>query len=212
MIRFELYADGTKTSPIILTAQDPDNPPLLKGTGNTVLSVTGNYLVIDNIKLSSTTRGLEINNASYNIIRNVEIFKTGSEGVLIRGTSTHNLFQNCFIHNTGTYYSIFGDGLIIGTKLDEPYYTHESNYNIIEGCIFRDIPSEPIKINVYSTENEIVGNTFFGDRISGRSEADSFVNVAGYNNYIHDNVAYRNLNQNIVHAFKVKKYAEDSGD
>ena len=77
MIRFELYADGTKTSPIILTAQDPDNPPLLKGTGNTVLYVTGNYWVIDNIKLSSTTRGLEINNASYNIIRNVEIFKTG---------------------------------------------------------------------------------------------------------------------------------------
>ena len=112
MIRFELYADGTKTSPIILTAQDPDNPPLLKGTGNTVLYVTGNYWDIDNIKLSSTTRGLEINNASYNIIRNVEIFKTGSEGVLIRGTSTYNLFQNCFIHNTGTYYSIFGDDLL----------------------------------------------------------------------------------------------------
>ena len=212
MIRYELYADGTKTSPITITAQDPDNPPLLKGPDNTVLHVTGNYWVIDNIRLSSAMKAIDINNANYNIIRNVEIFNTGASGVLIRGSSSHNLFQNCFIHNTGTKNPIFGDGLVIGTKLDEPYYTHESNYNIIEGCIFRDISSEPIKINVYSTGNEIVGNTFFGDKISGRSEADSFVSVAGVNNYIHDNVAYRNLNQNIVHAFKVKKHAEDSGD
>ena len=47
-------------------------------------------------------KGIDINNASYKFIRNVEIFNKGSEGVFIRGNSSHNLFQNCFIHKTGS--------------------------------------------------------------------------------------------------------------
>ena len=96
MIRFELYADGTKTSPIILTVQDPDNPPLLKGTGNTVLYVTGNYWVIDNIKLSSTTRGLEINNASYNTRRKLLYLFIKSPGIRAAGQGNSLKISRCF--------------------------------------------------------------------------------------------------------------------
>ena len=214
-IRFELFADGTESSPITITALDPANPPLLRGpeiTGHTVLHITGDYWVIENIKISTSHKGIDIDYANHNIIRNVEIFSLGSQGVLIRGSSSHNLFQNCYIHNTGSYNPIFGDGFVIGTLQEQTTFTHDSNYNVIKGCIFRDISSEPIKINEYAIGNEIASNIFFGDGTNGRNDADSFISIAGDDNYVHDNIAYRNLNENIVHAFKVKKHVEDSGD
>ena len=213
-IRFELSADGTESSPITITAQDPANPPLLRGPEltNTVLYITGDYWVVDNIKISNSLKGIDINYANHNIIRNVEIFNVGSQGVLIRGSSSHNLFLNCYIHNTGSYNPLFGDGFVIGTLQEQTSFTHDSNYNIIDGCIFKEISSEPIKINEYAIGNEIFGSIFFGDKINGRNDADSFISIAGDDNYVHDNVAYRNLNENIVHAFKVKKHVEDSGD
>ena len=214
-IRFDAGADGTKSSPITITALDPDNPPLLRGpdvTGHTVLHITGNYWVIDNIKLAFSHKAIDIDSGSYNIVRNVEIFSVGSQGVLIRGSSSHNLFQNCYIHQTGSYNPLFGDGFVIGTLEEQTTFAHDSNYNVIEGCVFREIASEPIKINEYTIGNEIVGNIFFGDGINGRSDANSFISISGDDNYIHDNVAYRNSNDNIIHAFKVKKHVQDSGD
>ena len=213
-IRYELSADGTESSPITIIAQDPANPPLLRGPEltNTVLYITGDYWVVDNIKISNSLKGIDINYANHNIIRNVEIYSIGAQGVLIRGSSSYNLFQNCYIHNTGSYNPMFGDGFVIGTLQEQTSFTHDSNYNVIKGCIFREISSEPIKINEYAIGNEIARNIFFGDGINGRNEADSFINIAGDDNYVHDNIVYRNLNQNIVHAFKVNKHVEDSGD
>ena len=211
-IRFDLYADGTKSSPITITAKDPNNPPLLKGSDISVLHITGNFWVIDNVRLSGSMRGITIENSSYNIIRNVEIFNVGSSGVHVRGISSHNLFINCYIHNTGRTNPLFGTGISIGKAIDEVRFTFDTNYNVVDGCIFRNTTSEAIKIHEYTTGNEIVGNTFFADEINGKNGGDCFVTVSGDNNYIGGNVAYRNLNQNITAAFKVSKQVEDSGD
>ena len=214
-IRFDAGADGTKTSPITITALDPKNPPLLRGPdeiGHTVLHITGNFWVVDNIKLAFSQKAIDIDYGSNNTVRNVEIFNVGSQGVLIRGSSSHNIFQNCYIHHTGIYNPLFGYGFVIGTLEEQTEFAHDSNYNVIEGCIFREICSEPIKINEYTIGNEIVGNIFFGDGINGRSSANCFITISGDDNYIHDNVAYRKSNDNIIHAFKVKKHVQDSGD
>ena len=214
-IRFQAHANGTESNPIRITAKDPGNPPLLKGEnleGITVLYITGNYWVVDNIKISSASKGIVFENAKYNTIRNVEIFNVGAQAILIRGSSSYNLFENCYIHNTGALNEIFGQGFVIGTLQEQTVFNHESNYNVIKRCIFRHISSEPIKINEYTVGNEIVGNIFYGDGINGRSEADSFINIAGNDTYVHDNILYRNLNKNIIHAFKIKKHVEDSGD
>ena len=212
MIRFDVFQNGTESNPITITAKDPNNPPLIKGSGMSVLFIAGNYWVIENIKISGASKGIVIENSNYNIIRNVEVFNVGAQGIVIRGTSLYNLVENCHIYNTGRVDPSFGDGLTIGKTIDENRFTFDSNYNIIKGCIFRNITSEPIKINEYTTGNEIVGNTFFGDEINGRRQADCFIRISGDDNYIHDNVAHRNLNKNIIHAFKVEKHVEDSGD
>ena len=50
---FSLESSGTKSSPITLTAKDPDDPPILKGptvNDNYVLHITGDYWIIENLK------------------------------------------------------------------------------------------------------------------------------------------------------------------
>ena len=80
-------------------------------------------------------RGITIENSSYNIIRNVEIFNVGSSGIVVRGISSHNLLINCFIHNTGRTNPLFGTGISIGKPIDEVRFTFDTNYNVVDGCI-----------------------------------------------------------------------------
>ena len=141
--------------------------------------------------------------ANNNVIRNVEMFSLGSQGILLREDCSNNLFQNCYIHHTGNYNEMYGYGIVIGVR---------SENNIFKNCIFKDISSEHIWIKPYANGNEIVGNTFFRGGINGKNEANSFMIINGNNTYVHDNAAYRELNQYISAAFEIKKVVDDSGD
>ena len=203
---FKLKAVGTESSPVTLTAQDPINPPLLRGPiikSSSVLYITGNYWIIENIRLGFSSQAIYFEKSNHNIIKNVEMYSLGSQGLLLREDSSYNLIQNCHIHHTGIHNEMYGYGIVFG---------HKSDYNVVKGCIFRDISSENIWVKEYSTGNEIVGNIFFGDGINGKNEADCFISISGNDTYIHDNVAYRNSNQYIAAAFRIKKAVEDSGD
>ena len=93
---FKLAKDGTDSSPITLTAQDPENPPLLRGPTakeGTILHITGSYWVVENIRIGYCFRAIVIRNAFHNIIRNVEMFSIGSKAVMLRFGSSYNLFQ-----------------------------------------------------------------------------------------------------------------------
>ena len=148
------------------------------------------------------------------IIRNVEMFSLGAEGVVIRYGSSNNLFQNCYIHNTGIHSVQYGDAFDIGIHHQEKTTAsdHIAENNIIEGCIFRNISSLPIRIREYANGNEVVNSVFYGDGINGKNGANYFISISGSDNYIHNNVAHRKVNKNIVAAFAIKKVFEDTGD
>ena len=214
---FSLSSSGTKSSPITLTAQDPYNPPLLRAPTikeGFIIRLTGDYWVIENIRIGYGGQAMVLDNASYNIIRNVEMFSLGSQAVLIRYGSSNNLFQNCYIHNTGNNNPKYADGFDIGLPHSEKTYgsAHIADNNVIEGCVLRNIASEPIKIREYTSGNEVVNNVFYGDGINGINNADNFISISGSDNYIHNNIFYRNLNKYIVAAFEIKKLFDDSGD
>lgn len=203
---FKIRVDGTEAAPITLTAKDPNDPPFLRGPrvrDNAVLSFNGNYWIIENIKLGISSQAIAMTKGNHNIVRNVEMFSLGSSGVFLRETCTNNLFENCYIHNTGVYNDMYGSGFAI---------RHQSNNNIIKGCVFRHVSSWHIHIEEYTSENEIVGNIFYGDGINGKNEANTFISINGDDNYILNNVGYRNLNKHISAAFEIKKVVEDSGD
>ena len=111
-IQYALYTDGTKSSPITLTSGDPDNPPILRVPSikdGFILHITGSYWIIDNNKIAYGGKAIVLENASHNIFRNLEIFSIGSQGINIRARSSYNLFQDCYIHNTGANNNLFGD-------------------------------------------------------------------------------------------------------
>ena len=81
-LEFTLESSGTKSSPITLTAQDPDNPPLLRAPSiqdNFIMHIKGEYWVIENIRIGFGLAAMVLDNANYNIIRNVEMFSIGFE-------------------------------------------------------------------------------------------------------------------------------------
>ena len=95
--KFYGTADGTKNSPIILTAKDPNNPPLLTGPTldhNYILHITGDYWIIENIRVGYSSKGIVLDNSNYSIIRKVEVFSTGEEAIHIRDGSSNCLVQN----------------------------------------------------------------------------------------------------------------------
>ena len=208
-------ADGTKNSPITLTAKDPNNPPLLTGPNlehNYILHITGDYWIIENIRVGYSQKGIVLDNSNYSIIRNVEVFSTGTEAIHIRDGSSNCLVQKCYIHNTGLVTPGYGEGVYIGSSKNTDEYGYNCDNNTIEGCIFRDIAAEPIDIKEFTTGQEISGCTFYGDGISGENYAGSFIDIKGNNCYVHDNVGFRNKNSKVEAAFEVHRLAEGWGD
>ena len=215
MNKYHLDASGNETHPITIVAQDPVNPPILRGpsmVNNFILHITGDYWVIDNIKLAFGSKAIVLENANNNVFRNVEIFSVGAGAIIIRHGSSYNLFQNCYIHNTGTINNQFGAGISIGLPHTTYGYNKKNEHNAIEGCIFRHTTSEHILIYEYSNENEVFNCVFYGEGINGKSNANSLIKISGSDNYIHDNVGFRNQNANVEAAFEVEKIVEDSGD
>ena len=216
---FKLSASGTKSSPITLAAKDPDDPPILRASSikeGTMLHITGSYWIVDNIKIAYCGRGILMEHSSYSIIRNVEIYSIGSTAIIVRDGSSHNLFQNCYIHDTGRNNDLFGNAFVIGNAIETTYYDYKNDYNVIDQCVFSHISSVNIGIRVFCTGNEIVNSVFYGDSINGKyngvESSNHFISITGSENYIHDNVLYRNLNKNIIGAFEIIKIAEETGD
>ena len=213
--KFYGTVDGTEYNPIIITAKDKNDPPILKGSTldhNYVLHITGDYWIIENIKISFSQKGIVLDNSNYSIIRNVEVYSTGSEAIAIRDGSSHCKIQNCYIHDTGIVNPGYGEGVYIGSSKSKTEFNFKCDNNIIEGCVFRNIAAEHIDIKEYTTGQEIFGCTFYGDGMTGENYAGSFIDIAGNNCYIHDNVGFRKKNSKIVAAFEIHRIVEGWGD
>ena len=204
--KFYTEKSGTKTSPITLTASDPSNPPLLLGTTTSngyVLHVKGSYWIIENLKLSTSQKGIVLDQSNYSIIRNCEVFNTGAEGIAIRDGSSYNLVQKCNIHDTGLVTPGYGEGIYIGSSVTTSGYNYYCDYNVVEECTFKNVAAEHVDVKEFTTGTEIFGCTFYGDGMSGQNYAGSFIDIAGKDVYVHDNVGYRNKNKKVVAAFEM---------
>ena len=67
---------------------------ILKGLtvkNNYVLHITGDFWIIENLKLVYAQKGIVLDNPNYSIIINVEIYCTGAEAIEIREVSSNCL-------------------------------------------------------------------------------------------------------------------------
>jgi len=205
---FNSDMSGTKEKPIIIRSEDPENPVTLMGerTGTGyVFRITGDYWIIQDINFSTAQKGIMLDNASYNIIRNCSVDNVGQEGIHFRDNSCYNLLENSSVTNTGLQTAGFGEGIYVGSA-NSAWSSHGSacDYNTIRGCTLGPgITAEHFDIKEGTTGTIIEDCIMDGTGISGANYADSFVDLKGDNAIVRNNICYRNGNTVIVDAFQL---------
>lgn len=212
--KIDTSASGEENAPITLKASDPENPPVITGTSpdnGYVLQITGDYWIVENLCITTSQKGIVLDNSNHTIIRNCDIGNTGSEAVAIRDGSSRCLIQNCNIHDSGVVTAGYGEGVYIGSSYTVSGFDYKCDYNVVDGCVFRNISAEHIDVKEFTTGTEIYNCIFYGSGMSGENYAGSFIDIAGNDCYVHDNTGYRENNPQIVAAFEIHEQADGWG-
>ena len=97
-------ADGTKENPIVIRSENPEKPAILSGSStaeNYVLSVSGDWWEIRDLKVTNAQKGIMLDNSNHTTISNCEVYNIGSEGIHLRDNSSSCLIEDCSVHDTG---------------------------------------------------------------------------------------------------------------
>jgi parallel beta-helix repeat protein len=196
---FVISRKGSRAEPIRLNGpktailQNPD-----QGPGYAFYLDGAEYWVLDGFTVSNSKKGIMLDNASNNVLQNLEVHHIGAEGIHFRSFSTHNTLHGSFIHDTGTAEPGFGEGVYIGSahsnwgkySAGQP---DKSDFNsVISNRIGPNVRAEGIDIKEGSSGGTIKNNLLDGSGISGQNYADSVIDVKG-NGYqiIENKVVYK---------------------
>lgn len=214
---FYSAANGTEENTIIIESENSDKPSELKGLRDSsgyVLYLTGDYWIVNNLKITYGQKGIMIDNGNNNIINNCEIYDVQQEGVHFRDGSSNNLLVNSWVHNTGTARPDFGEGVYVGSDKGKwTEFKKECDNNIIRGCTIGPyVGAEHVDIKEGTTGTIVEDSVFKGTGISGKNYADSFIDVKGNKAIIRDNKSYRENNPIIVDAFQIHVQVDGWGE
>ena len=212
--KIDTAAEGTADAPITLTAADPENPPILTGSTDAqgyVLHIKGDYWIVENLKIQNSQKGIVFDNSNYSMIRNCEVYNTGAEAIAIRDGSSNCLIKDSYIHDTGRVTPGYGEAIYIGSAKSTTGFDYKCDGTVVDGCVFKNVAAEHVDVKEYTTNTEIMNCTFYGDGMTGENYAGSFVDIAGNDVFVHDNIGYRNKNPKIVAAFELHEQIDGWG-
>ncbi len=208
-------ADGTEEAPIILRSEDPESPAILSGSTiqkQYALAITGDWWVLENIKVTGSSIGIVLDNSNNTKILNCEVYNTGQEAIHIRDGSSYCLVENTYIHDTGLKTPAYGEGIYIGSSYKATDYEHACDYNRISNCkIGPNVTAEHVDVKEYTTGTIIESCTFDGKGISGENYADSFVDLKGNDCILRYCTGYRNGETRVNRAFEMNKLVDGWG-
>ena len=184
--RFVITRSGTNTAPITLCG---GRQAILDGGGVTTgygVALQADYWVLAGFTVRHSNKGIMTDHANFNVLRGLEVYGTGGEGIHLRRFSSHNTVQGNFIHDTGLYVAHDGEGVYVGSA-----YTNWCTYTacqpdrsdanqIIGNTIGPNTTAESVDLKEGTTGGLVSGNTFDG---SGMTAADSWVDAKG-NGYL----------------------------
>lgn len=213
---FNSDQSGTPQAPIILRSEDPLDKAVFIGeranTGN-VLRITGDYWIIEDLKITGAQKGIMLDNASHCVLRGCEVYDIGMEGIHLRDNSCSNLIEDCCVTRTGIQNASYGEGIYIGSaKSAWATYGAACHDNTVRGCrIGPYVAAEHVDIKEGTLRTTIEGCIMDGTGMKGANYADSFIDVKGSGAVIRENVCYRNGNTVIADAFQVHCQLDDWG-
>lgn len=208
-------ADGTEENPIVIRSENPKNPSVLSGTdinGNYVLTITGDWWEVQDIKITNASKGIILDNSNHTKLINCEVYNIGAEGIHFRDNSSYCVADSCSIYNTGRVSAGYGEGIYVGSAKSTTGYGYNCDYNTIRNCRFGpDVTAEHIDIKEYTTGTVIENCIFDGTGISGEHYSKSFINVKGNDCIIRDCIGYRNKCEKITRAFETNQVVDGWG-
>ena len=182
---------GTKENPITLTGSKDS---VLGGGSSYGLHLTQvNYWVLKGFTVANSNKGIILDTCNHNVIDGVTVRDIGDEGIHLRTHSSDNIVKNCNIHDTGKSQPGFGEGLYIGSsvnnwgKLTGGKPDQSMRNQIINNVIGPNVAAEAIDIKEGTCCGLIQGNTFNGHGMKGENSGDSWIDVKGESYTIENN-------------------------
>lgn len=183
---FVIDRSGTGAAPITLCGS---RRAILDGGGITTgygLALRADHWFLIGFTVRNSLKGIMTDRANDNVLRGLEIYGIGGEGVHFRTFSSHNTLQGSSIHDTGLYVAHDGEGVYVGSA-----YTNWTRYTgglpdrsdanqIIGNTIGPNTTAESVDLKEGTTGGLVSGNVFNG---TGMTAADSWVDAKG-NGYL----------------------------
>jgi hypothetical protein len=179
---FSVGRSGTAAAPITLCGTVR---AVLDGgsiTGRTVLRHSADHWNLVGFTVTEGSRGVLLDGASRNVLRDLTVHTMGQEAVHFRNFSSHNVIAGSRIYETGLVEARYGEGVYIGTSSKQwvDGVPDASDYNqVLDNVFGPNIRAENVDVKDGTTGGVIRGNTFSG---VGTSE-DDWVDLGG-NRYV----------------------------
>lgn len=224
--RIWLGADGTKNNPIVLAGSDPANPPEIYGTAvnsNYGIHVTGNYVVLKNLKIHTFSKGVVFDNSVGALMEDCEVYHTGTELVHVRDSSQQVTLNRNFIHGSGFDVAQYGEGIYVGTYYKGWASSQQSDKNAgfwgesasqhrysgydwrvndtkITCNIVKATTAENIDVKEGTIRGIVQGNMFIGDSTNYDGQVDhddANIDMKGASWSVTGNYFYNSLNDKL---------------
>ncbi len=190
--RFRIQADGSSSKPITVCGSSSavlDGGSTSSGYG---LHLDGaSYVIVKGVTITRSQKGVILDNATRNELREVTVSEMGHEGIHVRKNSTYNVIRSSRISRVGKLVKHYGEGIYFGSA-ESNWCTYTgckpdaSNYNQALDNVIEDVTAEGIEAKEGTKGGVIRGNTIrrTGD---GASSASGAVGLRASNYMIENN-------------------------
>ncbi len=230
---------GTKENPIVLVGKDPANPPDIYGESvksNYGIHVTGDYVILKNLKIHNFSKGVVFDNSIGSILEDCEVYHTGGEIIHVRDSSQNVILNRNLIYGSGYDNPQYGEGIYIGTYHTGWASSQQSDKNAgywgsaasqhrysgydwrvdktqITCNVVKATTAENVDVKEGTTSSLIQGNMFVGDLLNFDgtvSHDDANIDMKGTSWDVKGNYFYNSKKSNLKYYNpRFKYYVEE---
>ncbi|MFV0461470.1 MAG: right-handed parallel beta-helix repeat-containing protein [Actinomycetales bacterium] len=190
--RFRITASGTPQAPIRIVGS---RAAILDGgsieTGYVLHLDRASYVEVHGITVRNGSKGIILDEATHNVLSDLDVHTTGDELVHLRNNSSDNTITGCDIHDSGLVHPGWGEGVYIGlwhgnwstSQSRTGGEPDRSDRNLVSYNHIHSVTAEPLDLKEGTSAGRIIGNLLEADGLTGENSADSWADVKG-NDYL----------------------------
>lgn len=188
---FEATVDATAEARIIVygsRAAILEGTSLEQGYG---FHLAADYWTLAGFSVRNYNKGIMTDGANFNVLRSLEVYQIGDEGIHFRSFSSDNLVQQSWVHDVGLNNVEFGEAIYLGSAVSnwERHSNGEPDTSdrnqVIGNLLGPNVAAEAVDIKEGTTGGVVRHNTFIS---TGENFADSWVDLKGNGYEVSDNM------------------------